>query len=96
MKVPQTRIRFRELRGQLHAVEVVRSSSRPIISALHRALFAAGVVITSYRVQATSGGLRERMELSSSDGQALSDQQSELVRTATLPLALSDDTPTES
>lgn len=87
MSVSQTSVHFQESGGRLQAVEVLRSNSRPIISALHRTLFAAGVVITSYRVQATSGGLRERMELASLTGQALTDQQSEQVRTATIPLA---------
>ena len=58
-----------------------------MIAALHRALFAAGVVITSYRVQATSEGLRESMDLASVDGRELTDEQSMQVRAQTLPIA---------
>lgn len=87
MKVSEARVRFQESSGRLHAVEVTRSNSRPIISALHRTLFAVGVVITSYRVQATTGGLHERMELASMSGEALTDHQSEQVRAVTIPLA---------
>lgn len=81
-------VRFRERRGRLRTVEVSRSSFRPVVSALHGALFALGVVVTSYQVQTTSGGLEERLELASEDGSELDDALSASVRSAILPLAL--------
>ena len=91
MPVTRARVRFQEDRGRLHAVEVRRSSRRPLITALHRTLLAAGVVVTSYQAQATSRGLRERLELSSTDGHALTDTQSDNVRTAILPLMFEEE-----
>lgn len=88
MSLSQARVRFQECRGLLKAVEVRRSSSRPVVSALHRALFALGVVVTSYQAQPTASGLQERLELSSLDGGELDPSLSASVRSAILPLAL--------
>lgn len=84
-------MRFHEEQGRLQAVEVRRQTQRPVIVALHRALLAAGVVITSYQAQYTTRGLRERIELSTLDGRALDDEQSGEVRSAILPLAFTDE-----
>ncbi len=67
-----------------------------MITALHRTLFAAGVVITSYRVTTTAEGLHERMELASIDGKELNTEQSEQVRSLSLPLAWEDDSVSNS
>lgn len=83
-----SRVRFQQLSGRLKGVEVRRASAQPIVSALHRALFAFGVVVTAYHVQATPEGLEERLELSSIAGGELDDAQSEKARAAILPLAL--------
>ncbi len=91
MKSDESSVLFQEDGGQLLAVEVQRSSRRPIISRLHRALMATGVIVTTYQAQTNGGGLRERIELANRDGQRLSGIQSSTVRTAVLPLALGDD-----
>lgn len=83
-----SRVRFQELSGRLKRVEVRRASAKPIVSALHRALFTLGVVVTAYQVQATPDGLEERLELSSFEGGELDATQSEKARAAILPLAL--------
>ena len=46
--------------------------------------------MTSYQAQATSRGLRERVELASADGRELDDNQSHTVRSAILPLAFDE------
>ncbi len=84
----RSNVRFRDRGGRLAAVEVSRRSSRPIVSSLHAALVALGVVVTSYQVQPTSDGLEERLEFSSADGGELDGQLSESVKAAILPLAL--------
>lgn len=83
-----SRVRFQELSGRLKGVEVRRASGKPVVSALHRALFTLGIVVTAYQVQATKEGLEERLELSSVEGGELDDAQSEQARAAILPLAL--------
>jgi hypothetical protein len=91
MAITPAQVRFQEERGRLRVVEVRRQSGRPLVAALHRALLAAGVVITSYQALPGSDGLRERLELASVDGEELDDSQSVNVRSAVLPLAFEED-----
>ncbi len=91
MPIARARVRFQENGGSLHAVEVRRSSHRPVITALHRVLFAAGVMVTSYQAQASSRGLRERLELASLDGRELNNAQSANVRSVVLPFAFDEE-----
>jgi hypothetical protein len=86
-----SRVRFQERSGRLQGVEVQRTSARPIVSALHGALFALGIVVTSYQAVATPQGLRERLQFSSVEGGDLDDAQSENARAAILPLVLNAD-----
>jgi len=89
MSERKSRLRFLDRSGHLKVVEISRSNARPLVSTLHQALFALGVVVTSYQVQATSSGLQERLELSSADGAELDAELSERARAAIVPLALS-------
>ena len=92
MTTTLSRVRFRERFGRLQGVEVQRESARPIVSTLHGALFALGIIVTSYQALATSQGIRERLEFSTTEGGELDDAQSENARAAILPLVLNADT----
>ena len=88
-------VRFKEQSGRLQGVEVQRASARPVVSALHGALFALGIVVSSYQVLATPQGLQERLEFSSIEGGELDDTQSKNARAAILPLVLDEDSADE-
>jgi len=64
------------------------AGARPIVSTLHGALFALGIIVTSYQVLATAQGLQERLKFSSIEGGELDDAQSHSARAAILPLVL--------
>jgi len=83
-----TRVQFVENGHELAAVEVGRSGRSPVIGALHRALFALGVVVSAYQVRALPGGTVERIVLQRLDGSAISGELSVLTRAAILPIAL--------
>lgn len=88
MTVSQAMVRFSDLRGRLKAVEIRRPGVRPLISGAQAALLALGIVVTTYQVQPSKDGLRERFELSRADGTELDESMSAEARSALLPLAL--------
>lgn len=81
-------VRFSDLHGRLKAVEIRRRGVRPLISGAQAALLALGIVVTSYQVRPSEGGLNERFELSRRDGSDLDETLSASARSALLPLAL--------
>ena len=83
-------IRFESPAGTLRAVSLVRAGRMPLVAKLHRALFALGVVVTTYQVQALPEGLSERLELAPAAGGALDAEQSRRVQAALLPLLTED------
>lgn len=92
MKSPSAQIVFEEEQAQLTAVEIGRKARHPLIAQLHGALFALGVVVSTYHVQTRSGQLVERIVFQRADGQALDAQLSEQTKAALLPLVLGDET----
>jgi hypothetical protein len=86
----ETRLRFQESSGRLRAVEIRRSGRRPVVSRLHGALLALGVVITAYHAELTPGGLDERLELEAVSGGSLDGALSARAKTAILPLVLAE------
>lgn len=90
MKEKSSTVRFFDLRGRLQAVEVRRASARPMVTTVHSALLALGIVVVSYRATPTINGIHERFELAQEDGESLDEQRSQSVRSVMLPLALEE------
>jgi hypothetical protein len=88
MTVRESVVRFSDLRGRLKAVEIRRPTIRPLITSAQAALLALGIVVISYQVRPSEGGLSERFELAQPDGSELDEELSASARTALLPLAL--------
>lgn len=90
MESREVKVHFEQEGSQLTAVEIGQNSRRPLIVALHRTLFALGVVVSSYQVRPSAhGGLVERVVLSRRDGGALQGSLGDRARAAILPIALS-------
>jgi hypothetical protein len=90
VKSPEVKVHFEQEGPQLTAVEIGQNGRSPLIVSLHRALFALGVVVSSYQVRpGTHGGFVERMVISRRDGGAVQGQLSEQARSVILPIALS-------
>jgi hypothetical protein len=85
---PEVKVHFEEQGSQLTAVEIGRNGRSPVIVALHRTLFALGIVVSSYQVKLGSEGLVERVVLERRDGGAIQGQLSAATRAAILPIAL--------
>lgn len=77
-----------EQQGSELTVEIGRNSRSPVIGALHRALFALGVVVSSYQVRLGTQGLVERVVLTRRDGGAIQGSLNAATRAAILPIAL--------
>ena len=84
----EVNVHFEQEGSELTAVEIGRNNRSTVIVALHRALFALGVVVASYQVRATSGGIVERIVLARRDGGAVQGRLSTQTRAAILPIAL--------
>lgn len=84
----EVKVHFEEQGSELTAVEIGRNSRSPVIVALHQALFALGVVVSSYQVRLGSQGLVERVVLARRDGGSIQGQLSAATRAAILPIAL--------
>lgn len=84
----QTQIHFEQQGSELLAVEIGHSSLSPVIGSLHRALFALGVNVCSYRALAGGTGLVERIVLERHDGARIDGALSARAKAAILPIAL--------
>jgi hypothetical protein len=91
MSAAEVTVNFEQKGSQLSAVEIGHSNRSPRVAALHSALFALGVVISSYHVKASSQGYVERMVIARRDGGAIEGQLTEATRAAILPIALQGD-----
>ncbi|HEX2881614.1 MAG TPA: hypothetical protein VHO25_18925 [Polyangiaceae bacterium] len=91
MSAAEVTVNFEQEGSQLSAVEMRHSNRSPRVAALHRALFALGIVISSYHVRASSQGYVERMVISRRDGGAIEGQLTEATRAAIMPIALHGD-----
>lgn len=86
----RSQVRFEEAGSQLTAIEIGRQGRSPVISALQRALFALGIVVSAYHVRAGHSGLTERLVLQRQDGGAVEGALSVATKAAILPIALKD------
>ncbi len=69
-------------------MEITRAQRSPVIASLHRALFALGIVVSSYQVRAGSTRLVERVVLERSDGGTIDGTLSAATKAAIVPIAL--------
>jgi len=70
------------------AVEIGQRSCSPLIGSVHRALFALGLDISSYRARPNGAGLIEHLVLERSGGGRIEGALSASAKAAILPLAL--------
>lgn len=85
----ETKVHF-EQQGSDLTVEIGRNTRSPVISALQRAVFALGIVVSSYQVRLAAQGLVERVVLTRRDGGAIQGSLNAATRAAILPIALSE------
>jgi hypothetical protein len=84
-------VHFEESQNQLRAIQIVRSGRSPLIAKAHAALFALGIVVSSYRVRAEGCHVSERLVLESEDGGVIEEQLSRATKSAILELAGAED-----
>lgn len=84
----ETLVHFEQSGSQLTAVEIDRASRSPLIGVLHGALFALGIVVSSYRLRAGDGRLVERIVLECRDGGGIDGALNAETKALILPLAL--------
>ncbi|HYQ40610.1 MAG TPA: hypothetical protein VER11_01535 [Polyangiaceae bacterium] len=86
--ITQPQVRFEQLGPELVAVEIGQRSCSPLIGSVHRALFALGLDISSYRARPEGGGLVEHLVLERSGGGRIEGALSAEAKAAILPIAL--------
>jgi hypothetical protein len=91
VETQEVKVHFEEEGSELTAVEIGRNSRSPVIVSLHRALFALGIVVSSYQARLGAHGLVERVVMSRRDGGAIQGPLSAATRAAILPIALRED-----
>jgi hypothetical protein len=89
VEASEVKVHFEQRGSELTAVEIGRNTRSPVIVNLHRALFALGIVVSSYQARlGTHGGLVERLVMTRRDGGAIQGPLSAATRAAILPIAL--------
>jgi hypothetical protein len=88
VETPEVKVHFEQVGSELTAVEIGRNSRSPVIVSLHRALFALGIVVSSYQARPVGLGLVERVVLARRDGGSIQGQLNAATRAAILPIAL--------
>jgi hypothetical protein len=86
----RAKVHFEQEGSRLTAVEIVRGMRSPVITSLHRALFALGIVVSSYQVRTRTLQLVERIVIERQDGGSIDGQLTEDTKAAILPIALAD------
>ncbi|HET7540411.1 MAG TPA: hypothetical protein VFK05_11090 [Polyangiaceae bacterium] len=86
--ITQPQVRFEQRGPELVAVEIGQRSCSPLIGSVHRALFALGLDITSYRARADGNGLVEHLVLERPGGGRIEGALSAEAKAAILPIAL--------
>jgi len=86
--ITQPQVRFEQRGPELVAVEIGQRSCSPLIGSVHRALFALGLDISSYRARPEGGGLVEHLVLERSGGGRIEGALSAEAKAAILPIAL--------
>ena len=87
----EVKVHFEQQGAELTAVEIGRNTRSPVIVSLHRALFALGIVVSSYQARLCSHGLVERVVLSRRDGGSIQGPLNAATRAAILPIALREE-----
>jgi hypothetical protein len=88
VETPEVNVHFEQEGSELTAVEIGRNSRSPVIVSLHRALFALGIVVSSYQARPVGLGLVERVVLARRDGGSIQGPLNAATRAAILPIAL--------
>ena len=86
--ITEPQVRFEQRGPDLVAVEIGQRSCSPLVGSVHRALFAIGVDIASYRARPQAGGLVEHLVLERHGGGSIDGALSAQARAAILPIAL--------
>lgn len=86
--ITQPEVRFEQRGPELLAVEIGQRSCSPLIGSVHRALFALGLDISSYRARPEAGGLVEHLVLERHGGGRIEGSLSADAKAAILPIAL--------
>lgn len=86
--ITHPQVRFEQVGPELLAVEIGQRSCSPLIGSVHRALFALGLDISSYRARPDGGGLVEHLVLERSGGGRIEGSLSAEAKAAILPIAL--------
>jgi hypothetical protein len=82
-------VHFEQEGTRLTAIEIGRKGRLPVISSLHHALFALGIIVSSYHLRRTdTDGLVERVVLEREDGGDIEGDLSDATKAAVLPIAL--------
>ena len=88
MSQENPQVRFEQEGSRLTAIEISGEPRSPVIAALQRALFALGIVVSSYQVRARSTRIVERVVIERTDGGSVDEQLSIATKAAILPIAL--------
>jgi UTP:GlnB (protein PII) uridylyltransferase len=81
-------VRFEQVGSKLTAIEITRAQRSPVIAALQRALFALGIVVSSYQARTRTARLIERVVIERTDGGDIDGALSAAAKSAILPIAL--------
>jgi hypothetical protein len=87
--ITRPQVRFEQRGPELLAVEIGQRSCSPLIGSVHRALFALGLDISSYRARPDGDGLVEHLVLERPGGGRIEGALSAEAKAAILPIALS-------
>ncbi|MBN1608591.1 MAG: hypothetical protein JW940_18320, partial [Polyangiaceae bacterium] len=80
-------VHFDQEGSRLNAVEIVRTRRAPVIASLHRALFALGIVVSSYSVRTQATEIVERITVERVDGSCVDGELADATKAAVLPIA---------
>jgi hypothetical protein len=81
-------VRFEQEGSRLTAVEITRNPYSPVMASLHRALFALGIIVSSYEVRTHPERLTERVVIEREDGGYIEGHLSLAAKAIILPIAL--------
>ena len=88
VRMTSAQIHFEQVGSDLTAVEITRDRRSPVIGALHRTLFALGLVVSSYQARPIAHRLVERIVIERRDGGRIDGELSAAAKAAILPIAL--------
>ena len=86
--ITDPQVRFEQQGPDLVAVEIGQRSCSPLVGSVHRALFALGLDISSYRARPEGGGLVEHLVFERFGGGRIDAALSAEAKAAILPIAL--------